>query len=131
MTDRPKGTVYRKEGKYLRYSEALTHTGSRYRAEWVNDLQHATILYGPLPYSVRMSSLLGADQFVAMEQREITLLCYKRINKPRIYYSNGLWNVSLKPEPYYLYTKLWDAAHVAVGKANNAQLEKDARSMFK
>ncbi len=51
------GTVFRNSGKYLKYSERITHTGSHRSVEWVDDLQDATVFH-MLPQWIRRLDLL-------------------------------------------------------------------------
>jgi len=65
--------VYRKEKKYLRYSEWQTHTGAHRKAEWIDDLQMATVFHGPPPHRVQAYMLQDAEALPAKETRLITL----------------------------------------------------------
>lgn len=67
------GIVYRLDGGYLKYSESTTHTGTHYKFEWVDYLQDATVLYGPLPYILR-PAVEHAEKLPAKETREVHLL---------------------------------------------------------
>jgi hypothetical protein len=65
--------VFKKDGKYLRYREWTTHTGTHRAAEWVDDLQQATVFHGPPPYRLRQDELQSAEQLDAVETRTVTL----------------------------------------------------------
>lgn len=69
------GTVFRKEGKYLRYSEHTTHTGTHRNAEWVDDLQRATVFHTMPPLQLRQDEQLqDAEKLEATETRTVTLM---------------------------------------------------------
>jgi len=68
------GRVFKKNGKYLRYSEYTTHTGTHRRAEWVDDLQLATVFHALLPLQLRQDEQLqDAERLEATETRTVTL----------------------------------------------------------
>lgn len=68
------GTVFKKEGKYLRYSEYTTHTGTHRSAEWVDDLQRATVFHTMPPLRLRQDEQLqDAERLKATETRTVTL----------------------------------------------------------
>jgi hypothetical protein len=68
------GTVFKKEGKYLRYSEYTTHTGTHRNAEWVDDLQRATVFHTMPPLRLRQDEQLqDAERLKATETRTVTL----------------------------------------------------------
>ncbi len=68
------GTVFKKDGKYLRYSEYATHTGAHHNAEWIDDVNQATVFYTMPPVKLlRNEQLLKAEQFEATETRTVTL----------------------------------------------------------
>lgn len=54
--------VFKKDGKYLRCSEATTHTGAHRTCKWVEDLQEATVFYSLPPYRIRQDELQGAER---------------------------------------------------------------------
>lgn len=65
--------VYKKDGKYLRYTERTTHTGTHRDAEWVDDLQQATVFHTFPPHQVWRTELKGAEPLDATETRIVTL----------------------------------------------------------
>ena len=65
--------VYKKNGKYLRYSEHTTHTGTHCVIKWVEDLQHATVFHMIPPHRLRQDELQGAERLDAKETRTVTL----------------------------------------------------------
>lgn len=67
------GVVYVKDGKYLRYMEWQTHTGTHRQADWTGDLQQATVFHSLPPYRLRQDELKGADRLIATETRTVTL----------------------------------------------------------
>lgn len=68
------GTVFKKEGKYLRYSEHTTHTGAHRNAGWVDDLQQATVFHTMPPLRLRQDEQLqDAERLEATETRTVTL----------------------------------------------------------
>jgi hypothetical protein len=68
------GIVYRKDGKYLRSSEATTHTGYHHSCEWVDDLDNATVFYGPVSLRIRSEEGLTTEMHVKVfEQRAVVL----------------------------------------------------------
>lgn len=69
------GTVFRKEGKYLRYSEYTTHTGTHQSIEWLDDIHCATVFYIRPPLCLRQNEQLqDAEELKAMETRIVTLI---------------------------------------------------------
>lgn len=66
--------VFKKDGKFLRYSEATTHTGTHRNAEWVEDLQQATVFYAPPPYQLRKDGLAGAKRVEVLETRAVAIV---------------------------------------------------------
>lgn len=63
--------VFKKRGKYLRYSENTTHTGTHRLVEWVERLQDATVgVY--LPLSLR-KELQDAERVEVVETRTVVL----------------------------------------------------------
>ncbi len=68
------GVVYRKNGLYLQYSEHTTHTGTHRDAEWVENLNQATVFYFLPPYALRKDEKLDeAERLEAIEIRTVTL----------------------------------------------------------
>lgn len=67
------GVVYKLDGGYLKYSESITRTGTHQSYEWVDDLQKATVIYGHLPYLVRVA-IKNAEKLPAKETVEVHLL---------------------------------------------------------
>lgn len=65
--------VFKKDGKYLRYHENTTHTGTHRTAEWVDDLQRATVFHSLPPYRLRQDELKDAEKLEATETRTVTL----------------------------------------------------------
>ncbi len=65
--------VFKKDGKYLRYFESTTHTGTHRQAEWVDDLQMATVFHTLPPYRLRQDELKDAEKLEATETRKVTL----------------------------------------------------------
>lgn len=66
--------VFKKDGKYLRYRENTTHTGTHRTTEWVDDLQRATVFHSLPPYRLRHDELKGAEKLEATETRTVTLM---------------------------------------------------------
>lgn len=68
------GAVFKKDGKYLRYSEHTTHTGTHRSAKWVDDLQLATVFHTQPPLRLRQDEQLqDAEKLEATETRTVTL----------------------------------------------------------
>lgn len=68
------GTVFKKGGKYLRYSEHTTHTGTHRSAKWVDELQLATVFHTQPPLRLRQDEQLQyAERLEATETRTVTL----------------------------------------------------------
>lgn len=68
------GSVFKKNGKYLRYHEHTTHTGTHRTAEWVEDLQRATVFHTLPPLRLRQDEQLqDAEKLEATETRTVTL----------------------------------------------------------
>lgn len=63
--------VFKKQGKYLRYSENTTHTGTHRQVDWVDRLQDATV-GAYLPLSLR-KELQGAEQLEVLVTRTVVL----------------------------------------------------------
>lgn len=63
--------VFKKQGKYLRYSENTTHTGTHRQVDWVDSLQDATV-GAHLPLSLR-KELQGAEQLEVLVTRTVVL----------------------------------------------------------
>lgn len=68
------GFVYRKANKYLHYDEWTTHTGSHKTAEWVTNLNDATVFYTLPPYALRVEELKDAERLAARETRTVNLI---------------------------------------------------------
>lgn len=64
-------SVYRKQGKYLRFSESTTHTGTHRRIEWVDELKDATVFAWRLP-SLR-DVVQDAEMLEVEETRTVVL----------------------------------------------------------
>lgn len=68
------GAVFKKEGKYLRYGGHTTHTGTHRNAEWVDDLQQATVFHTMPSLRLRQDAQLqDAEKLEATETRTVTL----------------------------------------------------------
>lgn len=63
--------VFKKQGKYLRYSENTTHTGTHRLVGWVDRLQDATV-GAYLPLSLR-EELRDAEQLDVIVTRTVML----------------------------------------------------------
>lgn len=69
--------VFKKGGKYLRYSENTTHTGRHEKVEWADDLQSATVFNGWPPHRFR-NEIDGAERLEAVEARRVVLITNER-----------------------------------------------------
>lgn len=75
-------TVFKKDGKYLKYNERTTHTGTHREAVWVDDLQQATVFYVPPPLCLPQD----VERLEATENRTVLLLmdAKPRVSQPPI-----------------------------------------------
>ena len=73
-------TVFKKDGKYLKYNERATRTGTHREAVWVDDLQQATVFYVPPPLCLPQD----VERLEATENRTVLLLhnVKRRANRP-------------------------------------------------
>ena len=65
------GTVYRKDGKFLKMTESRTHLGLHNHFEWADGLNEATVFYAPI--RTRLGVTEGAEALQATETRTVTI----------------------------------------------------------
>lgn len=64
------GTVYVRDGKYLRYSTRETHTGRHTSIDWVEDLQTATVFHHLF---LREAETQGAEKLEVVVSRVVSI----------------------------------------------------------
>lgn len=64
------GFIYINKGMFLQLNEYTTHTGQHTRINWVEDINQASVFYGPPSYNLRKGIL--AEEGVSKVEVKVT-----------------------------------------------------------